>query len=1012
MKTLPQLFALCSLFFAVTAVQAQWKTETYALKAGWNAIYLHGDATYASPDVLFAAGEAANIEEVWRWNPNPSEIQFTETPLITSAGTPEWAVWVRGAAGNTLNTLKGQSGYLVKCSSAQASYEVTILQQALPPSATWMRTGANLLGFPAKTVGINANGTAGTPKFADYFATFPAAIAANTEIYKYVGGELGQDNPMTVFSPTMETLDRNKAYWFSSQVVGDFYAPISIELSNLDGIAFGNAGSVVTALLSNRTASAVTLTLNHKVSETAPAGQTAVTAQVPLTRGSLEGLNWVYTDLQTGVNDTVLIGPRSTVEVRFGIDRAGSMTATAVGSYFASLLQVTDSGNLMDVYLPVSATKSSLAGLWAGDIEVTRVDSRVAADGRATAEVTVDGSGVVTGVAVSDGGFGYDVTPTVVVPSTDGLTLGMSVSGTGLTAGATITSIIDGTHLKLSQDLPAGTVSLVFGETTLSSTGANTTTITVGSTSGLTAGMTVVGPGISGTATIVSIFNGTQLVLSQNIPEATNVLDYGDVTAMSSITTILPSTETIITVPSTSGMVVNGNVFNSDDYVGIIVSILSGTQISVIRTSDPGTMSAYPAQYLPNGTSSITIWSPGFSSQIYGGNAECSTPPSATIAVSSTAGLAAGLPVTGPDLVGDVTISSITDATHMVLSQSIAVGARDLSYGFALNSTSRADTHTVVTVSSTAGLAVGMSVTGPGITGTATIVSIIDATTFVLSQAIPAGTNDLVYVAIVLASQVVSPTPLSVVIAAPPGSAGSQATATASVSNGAITGFTITDGGSGYAVPPAQTPQVTITAPLSGAVPRPFPLRMLLHVADDGTARMLSQVFMGNLDGGGTELGLCTKEAGLNSDQKASAMRIAVAHLPLDQVIDGSSPGTNTGSVVPGSALVRTVVIAHDAPTNPFLHQYHPDHDSRDARPDGTDVPLGDGVESYAVTRTCTFTFSVTPPSGVSSIGWGANVIGGTYSEIFRGLHRDALITSGTFILRRVSEIGAITIND
>jgi hypothetical protein len=793
MKIIPQIFALCSLFFAVTAVQAQWKNETYSLKPGWNAIYLHGDATYASPDVLFALGQAANIDEVWRWNPNPSEIQFTESPLVTSQGTPEWATWVRGAAGNTLNALKGQSGYLVKCGPAQASYEVTILQQALPPSATWMRTGANLLGFPAKTVGINANGTAGTPKFADYFATFPAAIAANTEIYKYVGGDLGQDNPLAVFSPTMETLDRNKAYWFSSKVVGDFYAPISIELSNLDGIAFGNAGSVVTALLSNRTASAVTLTLNHVLSQTPPAGETAVTAQVPLTRGSREGLNWVYTDLQTGVNDTVLIGPRSTVEVRFGIDRAGAMTATAVGSYFASLLQVTDSGNLMDVYLPVSATKSSLSGLWSGDIEVTSVDSRVAADGRATAEVTVDGSGVVTGVAVSDGGFDYDTTPTVVVPSADGLTLGMSVIGTGLSAGASITSIIDGTHLKLSQNLPAGTVSLAFGGTTLSSTGANTSTITVDSTSGLTEGMTVVGPGISGTATIVSI---------------------------------------------------------------------------------------------------------------------------------------------------------------------------------------------------------------------------TDATTFVLSQAIPAGTNDLVYGAIVLASQVVSPTPLSVVIAAPPGSGGIQATATASVSNGAITGFTITNGGSGYAVPPAQAPQVTITAPLSGAVPRSFPLRMLLHVADDGTARMLSQVFMGNLDGGGTDLGLCTKEAGLNPDQKASAMRIAVAHLPLDQVIDGSSPGTNTGSVAPGSALVRTVVIAHDDPTNPFLHQYHPDHDSRDARPDGTDVPLGEGVESYAVTRTCSFTFSVTPPSGVSSIGWGANVIGGTYSEIFRGLHRDALITSGTFILRRVSEIGAIIIND
>jgi hypothetical protein len=715
--------------------------------------------------------------------------------LITSAGTPEWAVWVRGAAGNTLNSLMGQSAYLVKCGSAQPTYEVTLLQRALSPSATWMRAGANLLGFPAKTVGINAAGTAGTPKFINYFATFPAAIAANTEIYKYVGGELGQFNPLMVFSPTMETLDRNKAYWFSSQVVGDFYAPISIELSNPDGVAFATTGSVVTAWISNRSNAGVTLTLSEVLSSNAPAGQPAVMAKVPLTRGRLDGLDWVYTDrIATGVNDTIVVGANSSVEVRFSIDRGdSSMSGSAAGSFFASLLRVTDSGNLMDMYLPVSATKSSLAGLWAGDIEVTNVDSRVLADGRALGAVQVDSSGVVTSIAVSDAGFDYNFTPTVLVPSSDGLTVGMSVTGTGLTGGATLTSIIDGTQLKLSQDLPPGTLSLTFGGTTLSSTGANTTTITVSSTSGLTTGMSVVGPGISGTATIVSI---------------------------------------------------------------------------------------------------------------------------------------------------------------------------------------------------------------------------TDATTLVLSLAIPAGTNDLVYGAAVLTSQVVSPVPPTVVIAAPAGSAGIQATATASVSNGAVTSFTITNGGSGYALPPANTPQVTITSPSPGAVPRSFPLRVLVHVADNGTARMLSQVFMGNLVGGGTELGLCTKQAGLNPDQQASAMRMVVAHLPLDQVIDGSSPGPNLGSVALGASLVRTVIIAHNDATNPFLHQYHPDHDSRDTRPDGTDVPLGDGVESYGVTRTCTFTFTVAPPSGISSIGWGANVIGGTYSEVFRGLHRDALITSGTFILRRVSEIGAITIND
>ncbi len=167
-------FVILNLAFVISS-SAQWQSVTYDLKTGWNAIYLHGEAAHATPEVLFGSGPATSIDEVWRWNPNPNEVQFTETPLITSAGTPEWARWVRGApTGNTLSELKGQAGYLVKCS---ADAMVAIVQKPLPPSATWMRTGANLLGFPAKTGG-------GNPKFSSYFATFPAAIAANTKIYK------------------------------------------------------------------------------------------------------------------------------------------------------------------------------------------------------------------------------------------------------------------------------------------------------------------------------------------------------------------------------------------------------------------------------------------------------------------------------------------------------------------------------------------------------------------------------------------------------------------------------------------------------------------------------------------------------------------------------------------------------------------------------------------------------------------------------------------------------------
>ncbi|MES2571589.1 MAG: hypothetical protein V4710_16240, partial [Verrucomicrobiota bacterium] len=60
----------------------------------------------------------------------------------------------------------------------------------------------------------------------------------------------------------------------------------------------------------------------------------------------------------------------------------------------------------------------------------------------------------------------------------------------------------------------------------ISSTVGGVTTLTVGSTAGLEAGMVVTGPGITGTAFIVSITDSTHLVLSQTIANGTNPLTY------------------------------------------------------------------------------------------------------------------------------------------------------------------------------------------------------------------------------------------------------------------------------------------------------------------------------------------------------------------------------------------------------------------------------------------------------------------------------------------------------
>ena len=68
-------------------------------------------------------------------------------------------------------------------------------------------------------------------------------------------------------------------------------------------------------------------------------------------------------------------------------------------------------------------------------------------------------------------------------------------------------------------------------------------------------------------------------------------------------------------------------------------------------------------------------------------------------------------------------------------------------------------------------------------------------------------------------------------------------------------------------------------------------------------------------------------------------------------------------------------------------------------------------MESYGITRTFTFTFTSAPPLGTVPTGWGNSVIGGNYTEVIAGLHRDPITVTGTFRLRRASENGSITLN-
>ncbi len=369
---------VCFALIAGSTLHAQWKTEKYSLKAGWNGIYLHGDASHFTPAQLFQAYPA--VTEVWRWNPNPDQIQFSTSPAVPDATSSEWTIWKRNdPTEQQLTKLIGQSAYLIYWDSTVApATDVLIAQKPMPPSATWLITGANFMGFPSDP-------DSSTPTFANYFASFPVAITTPTKIYKYVGGELGLANPREVTSFGNEKVDRNTAYWFQAATVGDFTGLIEYELPGNAGLAFGRTAVALTVGVMNRSNTAVTLTISTQNSEAAPIepiAQPGVTGPVPITRRVLDSTTGTYTETAIVGSFSVSIPANGRLDLQFGINRDLLLDPTtgnlaSASSLFASLLRIKDSARFTDVFLPVTAQPATTDGLWLGEVNVSSVVSTV-----------------------------------------------------------------------------------------------------------------------------------------------------------------------------------------------------------------------------------------------------------------------------------------------------------------------------------------------------------------------------------------------------------------------------------------------------------------------------------------------------------------------------------------------------------------------------------------------------------------------------------------------------------
>lgn len=368
-RTVPGLLALTLLTAFKPCLQAQWVTQSFDLVAGWNAVFLHVDASYTNLDDLMAEPGHQPILEIWQWQPEVPASRFTQSPAVPADTGSPWSSWVRGqGADSVLTRLEGNRAYLVRIRSEVPTFRWQVKGRPLPPRYTWTTTGLNLLGF--------ATPPSTPPTFESFLRPAPELLN-QLELFRYVGGPLGPANPTPVFSLNSTPVRRGEAFWMrAGELYNRYFGPFSVELAPGTPLDFSDDSSATSIRLRNLTTAPLTVTLAMLASEAPPPGQPAIAGSPPvLVRGDRNptNLTYGYTNLAEPQSWTLQPAgqPGSSVEIVLGINRT-AMTGPA-GTLYAAVLVLTDHRGLSRVELPLSASVTSRAGLWVGAAAVTHV---------------------------------------------------------------------------------------------------------------------------------------------------------------------------------------------------------------------------------------------------------------------------------------------------------------------------------------------------------------------------------------------------------------------------------------------------------------------------------------------------------------------------------------------------------------------------------------------------------------------------------------------------------------
>src|SRR5215471_4840394 len=231
--TLGVLPALALWLGSTRQADAQWQTQSLLVKTGWTAVYLNVDLSYTNLDWLIGSDANNPIYEVWQWMPTAGSVQFVTSPQTPVTGS-QWASWMRnGGVGASLVSMVPNAAYLIH-SVAATNYTWNVKGKPVTPNFIWTTPGINLVGFSTVTV---------SPPPLDNFLSLVPQLQAVAQIYQYVGGNLGSNNPVQVFAPHTVPVTRGTAFWISSPgYYNNYFGPFQVALPDT-GVVFGDSTS-------------------------------------------------------------------------------------------------------------------------------------------------------------------------------------------------------------------------------------------------------------------------------------------------------------------------------------------------------------------------------------------------------------------------------------------------------------------------------------------------------------------------------------------------------------------------------------------------------------------------------------------------------------------------------------------------------------------------------------------------------------------------------------------------